>query len=306
MLPAGKSLAFAARGERRCLGVRRAGRWIVCPYDAVLDGASARDQCARCAQLDRSRSVAADTMADDPRPYGVYLAYFGPGLLKVEITAAERGAARLVEQGAVAYAWLGRGPLMAAVVALGGTTAILLTQHHTSVHTAAIATPKHTSSASAAPHTSTTTPPSGIGTPRTEEPAGGGSSGGSDSDGGANGGVPAPAPGGGPGPGSAESTASGGPRPTGGTGGKGGAPSRPGAVGGTDGSTPRAPKPWSSCNYYSGDALTQYGDSGDRAVEVQCILKARGYNIGPTGVDGKFGDATRGKGTGRTRGSAGI
>uniref|UniRef100_J2K171 DUF2797 domain-containing protein n=1 Tax=Streptomyces auratus AGR0001 TaxID=1160718 RepID=J2K171_9ACTN len=114
LLPAGRTLAFAAQGERRCLGVRRAGRWIVCPYDAVLDGASAKDQCARCAQLDRSRSVAADTMADDPRPYGVYLAYFGPGLLKVGITAAERGAARLVEQGAVAYAWLGRGPLMAA------------------------------------------------------------------------------------------------------------------------------------------------------------------------------------------------
>ncbi|MFG2284889.1 DUF2797 domain-containing protein [Streptomyces sp. NPDC048595] len=114
MLPAGKRLAFAARGERRCLGVRRAGGWIVCPYAAVLDGASAKDQCARCAQLDRSRSVAADTMADDPRPYGVYLAYFGPGLLKVGITAAERGSARLVEQGAIAYAWLGRGPLMAA------------------------------------------------------------------------------------------------------------------------------------------------------------------------------------------------
>ncbi|MFE7607862.1 DUF2797 domain-containing protein [Streptomyces celluloflavus] len=114
MLPAGKALAFAAEGERRCLGVWRAGRWIVCPYAAVIDGASAKDQCARCAQLDRSRSVAADTMADDPRPYGVYLAYFGPGLLKVGITAAERGPARLVEQGAVAYAWLGRGPLMAA------------------------------------------------------------------------------------------------------------------------------------------------------------------------------------------------
>ncbi|WP_187363910.1 DUF2797 domain-containing protein [Streptomyces piniterrae] len=113
-LPVGKALAFAVQGERRCLGVRRAGRWIVCPYGAALDGASAKDQCARCAQLDRSRSVAADTMADDPRPYGVYLAYFGPGLVKVGITAAERGPARLVEQGAVAYAWLGRGPLMAA------------------------------------------------------------------------------------------------------------------------------------------------------------------------------------------------
>ncbi|WP_275308431.1 DUF2797 domain-containing protein [Streptomyces yunnanensis] len=113
-LPPGRALAFGAVGERRCLGVRRAGRWIVCPYGAVLEGEGVKDQCPRCAQLDRSRSVAADTMADDPRPYGVYLAYFGPGLVKVGITAAERGAARLVEQGAVAYAWLGRGPLMAA------------------------------------------------------------------------------------------------------------------------------------------------------------------------------------------------
>ncbi|GAA3162929.1 hypothetical protein GCM10017688_06750 [Streptomyces ramulosus] len=113
-LPAGKRLAFSVVGERRCLGVRRGGRRIVCPYEAVITGTAARDQCEACARLDRSRSVAADTMADDPRPYGVYLAYFGPGLVKVGITAAERGAARLVEQGAVAYAWLGRGPLMAA------------------------------------------------------------------------------------------------------------------------------------------------------------------------------------------------
>ncbi|MCB5910813.1 DUF2797 domain-containing protein [Streptomyces sp. SF28] len=113
-MPTGKVLAFAATGERRCLGVWRGGRWIVCPYAAVIDGAAARDQCAACARLDRSRSVAADTMADDPRPYGLYLAYFGPGLLKVGITAAARGPARLVEHGAVAYAWLGRGPLMAA------------------------------------------------------------------------------------------------------------------------------------------------------------------------------------------------
>nr|WP_308403902.1 DUF2797 domain-containing protein [Streptomyces rhizoryzae] len=114
LLPPGKALAFAAVGERRCLGVRRAGRWLPCPYGAVLESEGVRDQCPACARLDRSRSVAADTMADDPRPYGVYLAYFGPGLVKVGITAAERGAARLVEQGAVAYAWLGRGPLMAA------------------------------------------------------------------------------------------------------------------------------------------------------------------------------------------------
>jgi hypothetical protein len=58
--------------------------------------------------------VAADTIADDPRPYRVYLAWFGPGLLKVGITAEERGSARLLEQGAVCFTWLGTGPLMAA------------------------------------------------------------------------------------------------------------------------------------------------------------------------------------------------
>jgi hypothetical protein len=44
----------------------------------------------------------------------VYLAWFGTGLVKVGITAEERGGVRLLEQGAVAFAWLGRGPLMAA------------------------------------------------------------------------------------------------------------------------------------------------------------------------------------------------
>ncbi|OIJ69258.1 hypothetical protein WN71_003160 [Streptomyces mangrovisoli] len=58
--------------------------------------------------------MAADTLADDPRPYRVYLAWFGPGMVKVGITALERGPARLLEQGAVCFSWLGAGPLMAA------------------------------------------------------------------------------------------------------------------------------------------------------------------------------------------------
>ncbi|GHI24173.1 hypothetical protein Shyd_55440 [Streptomyces hydrogenans] len=58
--------------------------------------------------------MAADTFADDPRPYRVYLAWFGPGTVKVGITGEHRGSARLLEQGAVAFCWLGRGPLMAA------------------------------------------------------------------------------------------------------------------------------------------------------------------------------------------------
>ncbi|MGW1620874.1 protein kinase domain-containing protein [Streptomyces sp. NPDC002172] len=53
-----------------------------------------------------------------------------------------------------------------------------------------------------------------------------------------------------------------------------------------------APEPWKSCTYYSGTALTVYGNKGDRVKEVQCILRARGYNIGPAGVDGDFGADT--------------
>ncbi|WP_329196833.1 MULTISPECIES: DUF2797 domain-containing protein [unclassified Streptomyces] len=110
----GQRLAFVARGERQCLGVRRAGRRTPCPARRTVPGRTASAQCAECARLDRSFSVAADTNAADPRPYRVYLAWFGPGLIKVGITAEERGPARLLEQGAITWAWLGRGPLMAA------------------------------------------------------------------------------------------------------------------------------------------------------------------------------------------------
>ncbi|WP_405583876.1 protein kinase domain-containing protein [Streptomyces sp. NBC_01190] len=49
---------------------------------------------------------------------------------------------------------------------------------------------------------------------------------------------------------------------------------------------------WKSCAYYSGTTLTVYGQQNSRVKEVQCVLKARGYNIGPSGVDGIFGADT--------------
>ncbi len=110
VLAYGAGLGFRAVGERHCVGARG----NVCPLGAVVPGRSTGGRCAECARLDRAHSVAADTMADDPRTYRVYLAWFGPGLVKVGITGEERGAARLREQGAVAFSWLGRGPLMAA------------------------------------------------------------------------------------------------------------------------------------------------------------------------------------------------
>ncbi|MEU9293437.1 DUF2797 domain-containing protein [Streptomyces sp. NPDC048266] len=106
----GQELAFRAVGERRCPGARG----NACPLDAVVPGRATGGRCPECARLDRARSVAADTFLDDPQPYRVYLAWFGPGMTKVGITAEARGEARLLEQGAVTFSWLGRGPLMAA------------------------------------------------------------------------------------------------------------------------------------------------------------------------------------------------
>ncbi|WP_328888166.1 DUF2797 domain-containing protein [Streptomyces sp. NBC_00316] len=110
VLAYGTELGFRAGGERHCVGARG----NVCPLGAVVSGRSTGARCQECARLDRAHSVAADTIADDPRTYRVYLAWFGPGMVKVGITAEERGAARLREQGAVVFSWLGRGPLMAA------------------------------------------------------------------------------------------------------------------------------------------------------------------------------------------------
>ncbi|MFJ4920634.1 DUF2797 domain-containing protein [Streptomyces sp. NPDC088725] len=106
----GSDVAFRALGARQCAGARG----NACPRRATVPGRGTGGQCAECARLDRLHSVAADTIADDPRTYRVYLAWFGPGLVKVGITAEERGDARLLGQGAVVFSWLGRGPLMAA------------------------------------------------------------------------------------------------------------------------------------------------------------------------------------------------
>ncbi|MFJ1928026.1 DUF2797 domain-containing protein [Streptomyces sp. NPDC088131] len=106
----GSAFGFRAEGVRGCAGARG----NVCPVGAEVPARSTGGRCPECGRLDRAHSVAADTIPDDPRTYRVYLAWFGPGMVKVGITAEERGAARLREQGAVVFSWLGRGPLMAA------------------------------------------------------------------------------------------------------------------------------------------------------------------------------------------------
>lgn len=109
-LTVGRGVGFRALGHRECVGARG----TPCPVVAAVPARGTQARCAECARLDRAHSVAADTIADDPRTYRVYLAWFEAGLVKVGLTREERGPARLLEQGAVAFAWLGRGPLMAA------------------------------------------------------------------------------------------------------------------------------------------------------------------------------------------------
>ncbi|MGV9628041.1 DUF2797 domain-containing protein [Streptomyces sp. NPDC003487] len=111
-LALGRTVAFGVEegGARTCVGARG----NPCPARRPVPARTTGARCGECARLDRAHSVAADTLADDPRPYRVYLAWFGPGLVKVGITAVERGAARLLEQGAVCFTPLGTGPLMAA------------------------------------------------------------------------------------------------------------------------------------------------------------------------------------------------
>ncbi|MGI5377629.1 protein kinase domain-containing protein [Streptomyces sp. CA-251387] len=74
--------------------------------------------------------------------------------------------------------------------------------------------------------------------------------------------------------------------------GGGGGGSAPVATPTKTATTPATP-PWiSQCTYYSGSELTDYGDKGQRVVQVQCMLTRRGYSVGGAGVDGEFGRDT--------------
>lgn len=109
----GTPVAWQLDGTRHCIGV-----WlgsdrprVMCPDNTKLDPAAVNGQCAKCARMDPGRRIATDTGLDDQRQFSVYLAWFGPGLMKIGLTATERGTDRLTEQGALAYTWAGHGPL---------------------------------------------------------------------------------------------------------------------------------------------------------------------------------------------------
>ena len=114
-LAPGGVYGWRVHGPRRCIGV-----WIPatatrtpCPTRSLVTGTGRSGQCRTCQDLDPGRMLARDGVVDD-RSYGVYLAWFGPALIKIGITAAERGHNRLAEQGALLFTWLARGRLSAA------------------------------------------------------------------------------------------------------------------------------------------------------------------------------------------------
>lgn len=107
----GERLAFGVGADRMCVGVWRGGRRIPCLTASSVAPHIRGGQCPGCVAADRSSSIAADTRIDDPRPFAVYLAHHGEGLIKVGITAVERGRARLLEQGALASVIAGQGSL---------------------------------------------------------------------------------------------------------------------------------------------------------------------------------------------------
>lgn len=109
----GAQLGLVVGPDRRCIGVWAAGRRIPCATNTVIDPAATSGQCASCAAMARSRSVATDTQLDDPREFSVYLAHHG-SLVKGGITATERGRTRLLEQGAFTAAFLSAGSLLSA------------------------------------------------------------------------------------------------------------------------------------------------------------------------------------------------
>ncbi|MEY9840586.1 DUF2797 domain-containing protein [Streptacidiphilus sp. EB103A] len=120
-LPAGADLAFACGPNRLCIGVWRSGARRACPIAERIAAGARSAQCPACQALDRSSSIATDTRLTDPRPFCVYLAHHG-STIKVGITAAERGDARLLEQGALASTILSTGTLLS-----GRRTEILIT-----------------------------------------------------------------------------------------------------------------------------------------------------------------------------------
>ncbi|GAA1966847.1 DUF2797 domain-containing protein [Catenulispora subtropica] len=110
----GARLALTWSGRRRCIGWTAPGSGrTACAEDADIDAGATLAQCPACQNRDHGLAIARDRVTDDGRTYQLYLAWFAPGMLKVGITAVQRGVARLLEQGAIGYTLIATGSLPA-------------------------------------------------------------------------------------------------------------------------------------------------------------------------------------------------
>ncbi|MFD7984574.1 DUF2797 domain-containing protein [Kitasatospora indigofera] len=107
----GARVGWLVGGPRRCTGVRTSGGHRPCPFGAVVEAAGKAVQCQSCQDADPGLALARDQVLDNGRTYRLYLAWFGPGVVKVGITAEQRGTTRLLEQAALGWTFVGRGPL---------------------------------------------------------------------------------------------------------------------------------------------------------------------------------------------------
>lgn len=107
----GSAVSWALQAPRRCTGTWTGTNRRPCPAAAQIPAVGTDAQCPACAAADRGRQIASDTaLGDDGREYLLYLAWFGPGLVKIGLTAADRGRDRLLEQGTITFTFLAAGP----------------------------------------------------------------------------------------------------------------------------------------------------------------------------------------------------
>lgn len=108
MHPIGESFTLTFdTSQRHCTGWRdiTSGERFSCPDHQQID--SKYEQCAACQQRTgfnpafyHAKSVSPQQEARNSEPHILYLAHFGEGIIKVGISHAKRGRARLLEQGA--------------------------------------------------------------------------------------------------------------------------------------------------------------------------------------------------------------
>ena len=107
----GASISWRLAGPRACTGIWTGSARRPCPARTPITADGTDPQCPACARADRGRQIARDAVpVDDGREYLLYLAWFGPGLVKVGLTAGDRGRDRLLEQGAITFTFLAAGP----------------------------------------------------------------------------------------------------------------------------------------------------------------------------------------------------